>query len=198
MQDFLSSNKDVTLATRRGLLLKFKSVARRRLPKARVTAEERSQQLEAEMQVFATAANAGDLATDFNSSFRSAAPSTLNQTARSMYYQEERSVANTTTRSVFHEEEEDEVEIVLDSSPPRMAVSHPPLVVSQSPQAVSYPRQEVEHSPQPPSPRNSPLQPQFSPQAASSSYQLVSVASPSFLGCPAVPLPDEGNLVDAY
>ena len=167
-------------------------MARRSIIKAGVPPEERRRHLEAEMERFATAVNPDALSTDyFNSSFRSAAPSTLNQTARSMYYQEERSVANTTTRSVFHEEEEDEVEIVLDSSPPRMAVSHPPLVVSQSPQAVSYPRQEVEHSPQPPSPRNSPLQPQFS-------HQLVSVASPSFLGCPAAPLPDEGNLVDAY
>ena len=197
MQDFLSSNEDVTLVVRNGLLLKYKSVARRSMIRAGVPPEERRRHLEAEMERFATAVNPDALSADyFNSSFRSAAPSTLNQTARSMYYQEE-SVANTTSRSVFHEEEEkeDEVEIVLDSSPPRMAMSHPPLVVSQSPQAVSYPRQEVEHSPQPPSPRNSPLQPQFSPQAASSSHQLVSVASPSFLGCPAAPLPDE---VDAY
>ena len=131
MQDFLSSNKDVTLAARRGLLLKFKSVARRRLPKAGVTAEERSQQLEAEMQVFATAANAGDLATDFNSSFRSVAPSTLNQTARSMYYQ------TSASRSIYQEDEGEE--IVIDTSPPRMAVT----------QAVSPPS---------PSPRYSPLQ----------------------------------------
>ena len=131
MQDFLSSNKDVTLAARRGLLLKFKSVARRRLPKAGVTAEERSQQLEAEMQVFATAANAGDLATDFNSSFPSVAPSTLNQTARSMYYQ------TSASRSIYQEDEGEE--IVIDTSPPRMAVT----------QAVSPPS---------PSPRYSPLQ----------------------------------------
>jgi len=200
VQDFLSSNEDVTLSTRNGLLLKYKSVARRMLIKAGVPPEERKEQLEIEMQRFATAANPDALSADyFNSSFRSAAPSILNQTARSMYYGEERSVANTTSRSVFHEE--DEVEIVLDSSPPRMAVSHPPLVhvVSNSPQAVSDPRQEVEHSPQPPSPRLSPLQPQFAPQAASSSHQqLVSVASPSFLGCSASPLLDEGNLFDAY
>ena len=141
MQDFLSSNKDVTLAARRGLLLKFKSVARRRLPKAGVTAEERSQQLEAEMQVFATAANAGDLATDFNSSFRSVAPSTLNQTARSVYYQ------TSASRSMYQEEEGEE--IVIDASPPRMAVTRSPPMVNSLPQAVSPPS---------PSPRYSPLQ----------------------------------------
>ena len=141
MQDFLSSNKDVTLAARRGLLLKFKSVARRRLPKAGVTAEERSQQLEAEMQVFATAANAGDLATDFNSSFRSVAPSTLNQTARSVYYQ------TSASRSMYQEEEGEE--IVIDASPPRMTVTRSPPLVNSLPQAVSPPS---------PSPRYSPLQ----------------------------------------
>ena len=175
MQDFLSSNKDVTLAARRGLLLKFKSVARRRLPKAGVTAEERSQQLEAEMQVFATAANAGDLATDFNSSFRSVAPSTLNQTARSVYYQ------TSASRSIYQEDEGEE--IVIDTSPPRMAVT----------QAVSPPS---------PSPRYSPLQqPPITPLAASSSQQLtptISLASHSFLGCSSPPQPYVGNLFDAY
>ena len=167
MQDFLSSNKDVTLAARRGLLLKFKSVARRRLPKAGVTAEERSQQLEAEMQVFATAANAGDLATDFNSSFRSVAPSTLNQTARSMYYQ------TSASRSIYQEDEGEE--IVIDTSPPRMAVT----------QAVSPPS---------PSPRYSPLQQPPIAQLA----PTISLASNSFLGCSSPPQPDVGNLFDAY
>ena len=185
MQDFLSSNKDVTLAARRGLLLKFKSVARRRLPKAGVTAEERSQQLEAEMQVFATAANAGDLATDFNSSFRSVAPSTLNQTARSVYYQ------TSASRSMYQEEEGEE--IVIDASPPRMAVTRSPPMVNSLPQAVSPPS---------PSPRYSPLQqPPITPLAASSSQQLaptISLASHSFLGCSSPPQPDVGNLFDAY
>ena len=136
---------------RNGLLLKYKSVARRKLVRAGVPPEELKKQLEAEMQIFATAVNPDALSSDyFNSSFRSVAASTLNQTvrstlnqtARSIYYRE-RSVA----RSVFHVEEEDAVEIVLDSSPSRMAVSNPPQIVF------------------------SPLQPPVSPLAASSSHQ---------------------------
>jgi len=185
VQDFLSSNKDVTMAARKGLLLKYKSVARRRLIKSGVPAEERNQQLEAEMHMFATAANAGDLATDFNSSFRSVAPSTPNQTARSMYYQ--------TSASMYQEEEGDE--IVIDASPPRTSVTCPPQMADSSPLAVS---------PQSTSPRYSPLQqPSITPLAASSSQQLaptISLASHSFLGCssPPQPQPDVGNLFDAY
>ena len=206
MQDFLSSNEDVTLVARNGLLLKYKSVARRRLAKAGVPPEERKQQLEVEMERFATAVNSSSLSQDyFNSSFRSVAPSTLNQTARSICYREERSVANTTSRSVFQDEEEDEVEIVIDSPSPRMAVSNTPpaqshlfQAASHLSEAVSPPSQGAESSPHSPSP----LQSQFIPQAASSSHQLVppniSLASHSFLGCPAPSQPDVGNLFDAY
>jgi len=182
VQDFLSSNEGVTQVARNGLLLKYKSVARRKLVRAGVPPEELKKQLEAEMQIFATAVNPDALSSDyFNSSFRSVAASTLNQTvrstlnqtARSLYYRE-RSVA----RSVFHGEEEDAVEIVLDSSPPRMAVSNPPQIVF------------------------SPLQPPASPLAASSSHQaappVINLASQSFLGCPVPSEPDEGNLFDAY
>ena len=203
VQDFLSSNEDVTLAARNGLLLKYKSVARRRLVKAGVPAEERRQQLEVEMERFATAVNPDSLSADYlNSSFRSVAPSTLNQTARSMYYQEERCVANTTSRSVLHEQEEDEVEIVIDSSPPRMAVPNSPPAGSHPPHAVFNLPQEVASSLLSPSPRHSPLQSQVVPQAASSSHQLapptISLASHSFLGCPLPTEHDEGNLFDAY
>ena len=131
-----------------GLMLKYKSVARRKLLRAGVPPEELKKQLEAEMQEFATAVNPDAPSADyFNSSFRSVAPSTLNQTERStlnqtagsIYYRE-RSVANTTSRSVFHEGGAEEVEIVLDSSPPRMTASHPPPVVSDSPHEVLHPQ----------------------------------------------------------
>ena len=211
VQDFLSSHEGVTLVARRGLMQKYKSVARRKLLRAGVPPEELKKQLEAEMQLFATVVNPDAFSADyFNSSFQSVAPSTLNQTvrstlnqtARSIYYQEERSVANTTSTSVFHVEEEDAVEIVLDSSPPRMAASNPPQVVSDSPHAVLHPPQVVDSSPHPSS-RFSPLQPPASPQAGSSSQQLpstISLASRSFLGCSSPPEPDEaeGNLFDAY
>ena len=190
MQGFLSSNKDVTLAARNNLLLKYKSVARRRLIKDGVPVEERTQRLETEMQMFATASNADD----FNSSFQSVAPRTLNQTARSTLNQTTRSLYYQTSRSVYQEEEEEE-EIVIDVSPPRLAASLPPPIVDSSPGAVS---------PQPPSPRYSPLQQApMSPLTASSSQQLVptiSLATNSFLGCSSPPRPSVGidNFFDAY
>ena len=193
MQGFLSSNKDVTLAARNNLLLKYKSVARRRLIKDGVPEEERTQQLETEMQMFATAANADYFTTDFNSSFRSVAPSTLNQTARSTLNRTTRSLYYQTSRSVYQEEEE---EIVIDGSPTRLAASHPPPIVDSSPEAVS---------PQPPSPRYSPLQqPPMAPLLTASSSQqsapTISLASNSFLGCSSPPQPHVGigNLFDAY
>ena len=181
MQDFLFSTEAVTLAARKGLILKFKSVARRRLVRAGVSREEMQQRLHEEMQKFASA-DQEEFATDFNASFQSVATSRLNQTARSLYYhQEEESVthsaSNMTSRSVFHEEVmEDEVEIVLDSSPPRMAVSATPDVVS------------------------SPPPPTYSPLAASSSQEMpptISVVSPFFLGCSSPPDPDRGNFSEA-
>ena len=162
MQDFLFSTEAVTLAARKGLILKFKSVARRRLVRAGVSREEMQQRLHEEMQRFAAATDQEEFATDFNASFHSVATSRLNQTARSLYYQEEVS--------------EDEVEIVLDSSPPRMAVSATPDVVS------------------------SPPPPTYSPLAASSSQEMpptISVVSPFFLGCSSPPDPDRGNFSEA-
>ena len=143
-------------------MLKFKSVARRRLVRAGVSREEMQQRLHEEMQRFAAATDQEEFATDFNASFHSVATSRLNQTARSLYYQEEVS--------------EDEVEIVLDSSPPRMAVSATPEVVS------------------------SPPPPTYSPLAASSSQEMpptISVVSPFFLGCSSPPDPDRGNFSEA-
>ena len=162
MQDFLFSTEAVTLAARKGLILKFKSVARRRLVRAGVSREEMQQRLHEEMQRFAAATDQEEFATDFNASFHSVATSRLNQTARSLYYQEEVS--------------EDEVEIVLDSSPPRMAVSATPDVVS------------------------SPPPPTYSPLAASSSQEMpptISVVSPFFLGCSSPPDPDRGIFSEA-
>ena len=162
MQDFLFSTEAVTSAARKGLILKFKSVARRRLVRAGVSREEMQQRLHEEMQRFAAATDQEEFATDFNASFHSVATSRLNQTARSLYYQEEVS--------------EDEVEIVLDSSPPRMAVSATPDVVS------------------------SPPPPTYSPLAASSSQEMpptISVVSPFFLGCSSPPDPDRGNFSEA-
>ena len=162
MLDFLFSTEAVTLAARKGLILKFKSVARRRLVRAGVSREEMQQRLHEEMQRFAAATDQEEFATDFNASFHSVATSRLNQTARSLYYQEEVS--------------EDEVEIVLDSSPPRMAVSATPDVVS------------------------SPPPPTYSPLAASSSQEMpptISVVSPFFLGCSSPPDPDRGNFSEA-
>ena len=162
MLDFLFSTEAVTSAARKGLILKFKSVARRRLVRAGVSREEMQQRLHEEMQRFAAATDQEEFATDFNASFHSVATSRLNQTARSLYYQEEVS--------------EDEVEIVLDSSPPRMAVSATPDVVS------------------------SPPPPTYSPLAASSSQEMpptISVVSPFFLGCSSPPDPDRGNFSEA-
>ena len=170
-------------------MLKFKSVARRRLVRAGVSREEMQQRLHEEMQRFAAATDQEEFATDFNASFHSVATSRLNQTARSLYYhQEEESVAhsasNMTSRSVFHEVMEDEVEIVLESSPPRMALPATPEVAGSHPP-----------------PTYSPLQSSSAPLAASSSQQMlstISVVSPSFLGYASTPDNDEGNLFDAY
>ena len=188
MQDFLFSTEAVTLAARKGLMLKFKSVARRRLVRAGVSQEDIQQRLHEEMQKFASATDQEEFATDFNASFQSVATSRLNQTARSLYYhQEEESVtaSNMTSRSVFHDEVmEDEVEIVIDSSPPRMALPATPEVAGSHPP-----------------PTYSPLQSSSAPLAASSSQQMlstISVVSPSFLGYASTPDNDEGNLFDAY
>ena len=190
MQDFLFSTEAVTLAARKGLILKFKSVARRRLVRAGVSREEMQQRLHEEMQKLADVTDHEEFATDFNASFQSVATSRLNQTARSLYYhQEEESVthsaSNMTSRSVFHEEVmEDEVEIVIDSSPPRMALPATPEVAGSHPP-----------------PTYSPLQSSSAPLAASSSQQMlstISVVSPSFLGYASTPVNDEGNLFDAY
>jgi len=190
VQNFLASNKDVTLAVRNGLLLKFKSVARRRLVKAGIPPEKREEQLKGEMQVFATAVGSNQLDTDFN------ATSTLNQTARSLYYQEHGNVAcstpNSASRSMFQDQEEIE-EIVLDSSPPRMSI---PLQTIQL----------VETSPPPrPSSGSPDRRPLTSPLAASSnSHQLptssITLAPSSFLGCssPSSPSLDNDNFFDAY
>ena len=151
-------------------MLKFKSVARRRLVRAGVSREEMQQRLHEEMQRFAAATDQEEFATDFNASFHSVATSRLNQTARSLYYQEE--------------ESEDEVEIVLDSSPPRMALPATPEVAGSHPP-----------------PTYSPLQSSSAPLTASSSQQMlstISVVSPSFLGYASTPDNDEGNLFDAY
>ena len=171
-------------------MLKFKSVARRRLVRAGVSQEDMQQRLDEEMQKFASATDQEEFATDFNASFQSVATSRLNQTARSLYYhQEEESVthsaSNMTSRSMFHEEVmEDEVEIVIDSSPPRMALPATPEVAGSHPP-----------------PTYSPLQSSSAPLAASSSQQMlstISVVSPSFLGYASTPDNDEGNLFDAY
>ena len=143
------------------------------------------------MQVFATAVGSNQLDIDFN------ATSTLNQTARSLYYQEHGNVAcltpNPASRSMFQDHEEEFAEIVLDSSPPRMSI---PLQTIQL----------VETSPPPGPSSNSPYQrPPISPLAASSnSHQLptsaITLAPPSFLGCssPTSPTLDTDNFFDAY
>jgi len=184
VQNFLASNKDVTLAVRNGILLKYKSVARRRLVKAGISPEKREEQLKEEMQVFATAVGSNQLDIDFN------ATSTLNQTARSLYYQEHGNVAcltpNPASRSMFQDQEEEFEEIVLDSSPPRMPT---PLQIIQL----------LETSPPRPS-----SGPPISPLAASSnSHQLptssISLAPSSFLGCSSPTSPSlDDNIFDAY
>ena len=91
-----------------------------RLVKTGIPPEKREEQLKGEMQVFATAVGSNQLDTDFN------ATSTLNQTARSLYYQGNGNVAcstpNQASRSMFQDQEEEIEEIVLDSSPPRMSI----------------------------------------------------------------------------
>ena len=142
------------------------------------------------MQVFATAVGSNQLDTDFN------ATSTLNQTARSLYYQEHGNVACSTTnpasRSMFQDQEEEIEEIVLDSSPPRMSI---PLQTIQL----------VETSPPRPSSDSPDRRPPISPLAASSnSHQLptpsITLAPSSFLGCssPTSPSLDNDNFFDAY
>ena len=143
------------------------------------------------MQVFATAVGSNQLDTDFN------ATSTLNQTARSLYYQEHGNVAcstpNPASRSMFQDQEEEFEEIVLDSSPPRMST---PLQTIQL----------VETSPPPrPSSGSPDRRPPISPLAASSnSHQLptssITLAPSSFLGCssPTSSSLDNDNFFDAY
>ena len=143
------------------------------------------------MQVFATAVGSNQLDIDFN------ATSTLNQTARSLYYQEHGNVAcltpNPASRSMFQDQEEEFEEIVLDSSPPRMST---PLQTIQL----------VETSPPPrPSSGSPDRRPPISPLAASSnSHQLptssITLAPSSFLGCPSSTSPSlhEDNFFDAY
>ena len=162
-----------------------------RLVKTGIPPEKREEQLKGEMQVFATAVGSNQLDTDFN------ATSTLNQTARSLYYQEHGNVAcstpNQASRSMFQDQEEEIEEIVLDSSPPRMSI---PLQTIQL----------VETSPPPrPSSGSPDRRPPISPLAASSnSHQLptssITLAPSSFLGCssPTSPTLDTDNFFDAY
>ena len=60
MRNLLSSNEDVTVRARNDILLKFKSLTRRKVSKMLLSSEEKKQQLHTEVQQFASIAGAGD------------------------------------------------------------------------------------------------------------------------------------------